>query len=210
MTRSAYYEEMRELARDVRNEYRLATARVTLTDMRRIYRDQGIKIDLWPPKDCMKKLKRLRGAYFCDAECGPSVLVDRNLPEEPRIFTLGHELKHHLRDRTGGAVHCSAGNADTMVEIGAEVFSGELIFPDDLFHDEMRRLGVRTGACAPENLVYLKRDSATTLSYAGLAKRAEFLGYARQGAMAGVQFRNLEERLLGVPAYRARRSAYRS
>jgi len=80
---------MRSLAREVRQQYGLIAPRVLKSDMRRIYKDQSIRIDLWP-----HVFKQIRGAYF-DDECGPTVMLRAALPQDPMIFTMGHELKHH-------------------------------------------------------------------------------------------------------------------
>ncbi len=58
------------------------------------------------------------------------------------------------------------------------------------------------GACTPQVLVHLKRETRTTLSYAGLAKRAEFLGFAERGSLANVKWKKLEEQLFGEPLYK--------
>jgi len=63
---------------------------VLRSDLRRIYRTEGIRIDLWP-----YKFKGLRGAYFND-ELGPTVLLAKGLPQDPMVFTMAHELKHHV------------------------------------------------------------------------------------------------------------------
>lgn len=91
--RSAYYAQMRELAQKVRVENDLTTPRVTRSDMRKIYKAHKIKLDYWP-----HRFKGLRGAYFND-ELGPTVMIAKGLPDDPTIFTMGHELKHHLMDR---------------------------------------------------------------------------------------------------------------
>jgi len=59
MLRSQYYEALKNLARETRAEYGIASVRVLRSDLRRIYSDQGIRIDLWD-----HKLKNLRGAYL--------------------------------------------------------------------------------------------------------------------------------------------------
>lgn len=64
------------------------------------------------------------------------------------------------------------------MEIGAEVFSAELLFPDADFAGHMERLGIKRGGCLPETLVRLKHETGTTLSYAGLAIKAERLWFA--------------------------------
>src|SRR5574341_1033479 len=102
MNRFQYYQEMKGLARQVRAAHRLETPRVLRSDLRRIYREYQIRIDPWP-----YKLKHLRGAYFHD-QIGTAVMIADHLPPEPRIFTLAHELKHHLVDRDLSLAYCSA------------------------------------------------------------------------------------------------------
>lgn len=179
----------------MRRTFGLASPRVRLSDLRRIYKAQNIKIDLW-----RRKLKGLRGAYFCD-ESGASVMIDAKLPPEPRIFTMGHELKHHLFDRqTRDCFESFA--ADDLVEVGAEVFAGELIFPEADFSACCVRLGIQPAACRPEDLIRLKRETETTLSYAGLVKRATRLGFAHGDGLENVHWKKLEEQIYGEPAYK--------
>ena len=191
-----YYEEMKALAREVRAKYGLHGPRILKSDINRIYRDQGIRVDPWP-----HKLKVLRGAYFND-DLGPSVMIAKGLPDEPKIFTLAHELKHHLKDRDLGIAYCAPSNGFRVIEIGAEVFAAELIFPEQDFIDILYQMNIGRGDCTPEALVRLKRKTETTMSYAALAKRAEFLGYALGGSLQGVQYRKLEEHLFGEPLYK--------
>lgn len=200
MTRSEYYDRMRELARSVRDQYGLSTPRVMKSDLRAIYRDKGIRIDLWP-----HKLRQLRGAYFND-EDGPTVMLAKGLPEDPMVFTMAHELKHHLEDATALLSYCDPSNQSEPIEIGAEVFAAEFIYPQDLFAEHLIARGVGFGRCRPEDLVRLKRETRTTLSYAGLSKRAEFLGFSSSGALIGVRWKKLEEQLYGVPLYKRLRA----
>jgi Zn-dependent peptidase ImmA (M78 family) len=113
---------MRMLAGQIRDRYGLQTARVLKSDLRRIYKDQGIHVGLWP-----YKLKKLRGAYFND-ENGASVMLAKGLPDDPAIFTMGHELKHHLVDRESIVSLCDPSNRSAEIEIGAEIFAAELIY----------------------------------------------------------------------------------
>lgn len=196
MNRVAYYEQMRALARQVREEHHLAGTRLLRSDLRRLYRVYGIKIDLWP-----YRFKGLRGAYF-DDDLGPTVLLARHLPPEPLIFTMAHELKHHLVDRGLGLSYCDASNQREPMEIGAEVFAAELIFPERDFVAWLQQRGVGAHQCSPEILVRLKRETQTTLSYAGLAKRAEFLNFAAAGSLARVAWKKLEAQLYGEPFYK--------
>jgi Zn-dependent peptidase ImmA (M78 family) len=127
VNRSAYYSEMKVLARAVREKYGLTTARVQKSHLRAIYRDLGIRIDLWP-----YRLKELRGAYFND-DLGPTVMLAKCLPEDPMVFTMSHELKHHLVDRDITVACCSDRTANKHIEIGAEIFAAEFIYPEQDF-----------------------------------------------------------------------------
>lgn len=198
MNRFAYYESMKALARDVRSRHQLAGPRVSRSDLRRVYKACGITLDL------RSGFKNLRGAYFND-ECGPTVVIDKRLPEDPRVFTMGHELKHHLADRECPGFRCNMANVGTdPVEIGAEVFAAELLFPEADFSALLAEMGVATGSCTPEHLVRLKHETRTTLSYQGLAKRAEFMRLANPGAFDRIQFKKLEEQMFGKPFRRVR------
>lgn len=206
MLRSQYYEALKKLARETRAEYGLTSARVLRSDLRRIYRDQGIRIDLWD-----QKFRKLRGAYFSD-DLGPTVMLYKGLPEDPMVFTMAHELKHHLVDSDLALSYCDPSNQSEAVEIGAEVFAAELIYPEGAFTHDLQAMGITLGHCTPEAIVRLKRSTRTTLSYAGLVKRVEFLGFAAPGAMEGVRWKILEESIFGPPVYKqilARRRSYR-
>ena len=196
MNRSAYYEQMKALARSTRSKYGLATPRVQRSDLRRIYRDQRIHIDLWP-----QRLREVRGAYFSD-ELGSTVMLVKGLPDDPMVFTMAHELKHHLVDRAIRVTCCSERNANEHIEIGAEVFAAEFIFPELDFQNALAAMGITTGKCSPEALVRLKHDTRTTLSYAGLAKRATFLGLASAGTLNQIRWKKLEEQIFGEPVYK--------
>lgn len=184
------------LAREVRTGFGLLTPRVLKSDLRRIYKRYDIHIDLWP-----YKFQKVRGAYFND-ESGVTVLVNRNLPDDPLIFTMAHELKHHLVDSGVVLSYCGSNNESEPIEIGAEVFAAELLFPEQDFITFLTDMGVGYGACRPQHLVELKHNTKTTLSYAGLVKRAEFLGFTNKGGFKGVQWKKLEEKIYGVPIYK--------
>jgi hypothetical protein len=68
VNRSEYYKEMQALARDTRAVYGLTSPRVMKSDLRRIFKDQGVRVDIWSPK-----MRQLRGAYFND-DAGPKLL----------------------------------------------------------------------------------------------------------------------------------------
>ncbi len=129
-------------------------------------------------------------------------MLAKGLPNDPAIFTMGHELKHHLVDRENIVSLCDPSNQSAEVEIGAEVFAAELIYPEQMFRENLLSMGVTVGSCTPQQLVTLKRETQTTLSYAGLAKRAEFLSFAPQNSLGKIAWKKLEESIYGVPFYK--------
>jgi Zn-dependent peptidase ImmA (M78 family) len=170
LTNDYYY--LKTLARKVRVQHGLTSPRVTQVDLQRIYSKEGIEVDFWP-----YRLRYLRGAFFYD-ELGASVMVAGNLPPDPMVFTMAHELKHFLTDKDLGISYCDQSNIGKSLEIGAEIFAAELLLPDKFFVEYMEKMRVRRGQCDPNALVRLKVDTRTTLSYAGLAIKAEQLRYA--------------------------------
>jgi Zn-dependent peptidase ImmA (M78 family) len=187
---------MKLLARQVRAEFNLLTPQVRKSDLRRIYKKHNIHIYLWP-----YKFQKLRGAYFND-EYGVTVMLDSSLPDDPLIFTMAHELKHHLVDGELRLSYCGSNNESEPIEIGAEIFAAELIFPEQDFATRLIAMGVRYGGCKPEHLVKLKHDTKTTLSYAGLAKRAEFMRFATDDVFKKARWKKLDEEIYGVPIYK--------
>lgn len=130
-------------------------------------------------------------------------MVFKDLPNDPKIFTLAHELKHHLLDSDS----CTTVDGSTAIrEISAEVFAAELLLPEKLFIDELflRRVSrnkkedLTTVQLA---IIKMKRETKTTLSYLGLAKRAERLRYAEKGQLIGTKWKKLEEAYFGKPFY---------
>jgi Zn-dependent peptidase ImmA (M78 family) len=200
VSRYQYYEQMKLLARQQRQKYGINGPRVLRADMRRIFREEGIRVDYWD-----RPMKKIRGAYFND-EIGATVMILKNLPPDPCVFTMAHELKHHLADKTMGVVMCEITPASEMIEIGAEVFAAEFLFPESCFKTSMAQMGVNPLGCTAESLVRLKHETKTTLSYAGLVKLAVRLEFAAEGTLPKAGWRKIEERIYGVPFYRARRA----
>ena len=170
-----YYYEMRELAQEVRARNGIEGPDVSMREMWRIYRVEGIE-ELY----FRHGFKQLRGAYFND-ENGVTVLLAGGLPDEPTIFTMAHELKHQLVDCNAGTVLCRTDEEAKRIEIGAEVFAAELLYPEkDFVYDLFRLLRGMPQTVDAEILVELKRKTNTTLSYAALAKRSLLLRLANE------------------------------
>lgn len=205
MTRSAYYQEMKALALEARQRHGVITSSLGLREMRKVYKAEGITLDLWP-----HKLKKVRAAYFLE-DGEPHVLLKKTMPMEPRLFAMAHELKHHLADqdlaRTQRLECAVEFEARSQIEIGAEVFAAEFLFPEVEFLNWAGAL-VSKGACRPEDVVRLKRQCPAKVSYAYLVKRLEWLEFAGPGALHGQNYKKLEEQLYGEPEYK-RIQAYR-
>ena len=201
MGRHAYYEELKGLAREKRVLHRVDTSAFGLREARKIYQAEGIRIDYWT---LTYKIKAL---YMCaDGDC--SIAIQRSLPDEPKLFALIHELKHHYCDREAlgdGEIHCGDYNINEEIEIGAEVFAAEFIYPEAEFAVDIQPLGVNVWEA--EDIVRLKRSSKAKVSYKFICKRLERLGFLVRGQFDRVQFQKLEERMFGAPFYR-RRTAF--
>jgi Zn-dependent peptidase ImmA (M78 family) len=183
-----YYYGMRELALEVRTRNGIEGADVSMREMWKVYRAEGIE-----ELHFRHGFKQLRGAYFND-EYGVSVMLAGGLPDEPTIFTMAHELKHHLVDSQAGTVLCRTDEQIRRVEIGAEVFAAELIYPEkDFVYDLFRLLRGMPQRVTPEVLTELKRKTQTTLSYAALAKRTVLLGLANEKTFHEVRWGKLEK-----------------
>src|SRR5918993_1527198 len=158
MNSQSYYEDLRQLARQVRAEHGLSSPRVLPSDLKRIYAKYGIVLDEWP-----YRFRHLRGAFIND-HLGTTIMIAKGLPQDPMVFTMAHELKHFFRDRDLGISYCDLSNLNKSLEIGAEIFAAELLFPDRDFVRHMEMMRIWRDQCLPKNLIGLKRKTGTTLS----------------------------------------------
>ena len=197
-SRTEYYEAMKKLAGEKRDKYDLAHEKLGLQKMRGIYKAEGVTIDLW------KTSAKIRAVYMCDGG-DPSVLVNKSLPDIPRLFAMAHELKHHYCDQAAlknGQIQCGDYNANEVIEKAAEVFAAEFIFPEQDFVDCAEAMGLERGSVTPEEIVELKRNCGAPVSYTFLRKRLEWFNFIAKGEFAKIQFQTLEEQIYGVPIYR--------
>jgi Zn-dependent peptidase ImmA (M78 family) len=196
--RGQYYEAMKRLAGEKRDTYGLATEKLGLQKMREIYKAEGITIDLW------KTSGRIRAIYMCDGG-DPSVLVNKSLPDVPRLFAMAHELKHHYCDQhslKSGEIRCGDYNANEIIEKAAEVFAAEFVYPEKDFLECVETMRLERGKVTAEDVVELKRNCGAPVSYTFLQKRLEWFRFIDNSAFAKIQFQKLEEQLYGVPIYR--------
>ena len=182
-----YYCEMKELARQVREHYALVSPRVRCSELRKIYRAQGIGLTLWPGK-----VRNLRGAYFND-ELGVNVIVMKELPEDAMVFTMAHELKHHLVD--SGLKPYSKWRFDqpNPIEVGADLFAAELICPEKAFESDLERMRARASECPVDVILRLKKKTGTSLPYRVFRERAVLMGFA-PASMFRVSFWQKQEK----------------
>lgn len=201
MSRRHYYEQLLELAREKRAEHQVDTSSFGLREVRTIFRREEITIDQWP---LSRKVKAL---YMCgDGHC--SVAVQKDLPDEPKLFALVHELKHHYTDREaigGGHLSCGDYEANELIEKGAEVFAAEFIYPEAEFKADLDGSGLAFTAAS--DVVHFKRNCKAKVSYRFICKRLERLGRTDPGQFNGTQFQKLEEQIYGVPFYKRRKLA---
>jgi Zn-dependent peptidase ImmA (M78 family) len=198
MTRDEYFEGLKNLAREKRLYHAVRTNAFGLREIRQIYKTEGIQIDTWPLPPKIKAMYMCSDGHF-------SVAVQKKLPDEPKLFALVHELKHHYVDQeniANGMALCGDYNQNELIEKGAEVFAAEFIYPQAEFLDFVEASGISDWS--PENIVRIKRGIQAKVSYTFIRKRLERLGFIERGEHATVHFKKLEEKMFGMPFWRAR------
>ena len=85
MNTHSYYEDLKQLARQVRAENGLSSPRVLPNDLMRIYAKYDITVDEWP-----YRFRNVRGAFIND-HLGATVMVAKGLPQDPMAFTMAQE-----------------------------------------------------------------------------------------------------------------------
>ena len=128
------------------------------------------------------------------------------IPEQPKLFALIHELKHHYCDRAAlgsGIIHCGDYDRNELIEKGAEVFAAEFIYPEVEFAADFSNVVAATPQ-AP-HIVEFKRSCKAKVSYRFICKRLERLGRISLGSFDAVHFQQLEDQIYGVPFYRRSR-----
>ena len=197
MDKAAYYALMREAARKKREQFSIETGRLGVREIRKIYKREGIIIDIRKLPFCLKAI------YIADGE-DVSVAIRKDLPEEPKIFALMHELKHHWLDQElirAGIVQCGDYNANEVIEKGAEIFAAEFIYPEDEFFTDARKC--QPASWSPEDVVRFKRQhSRAKVSYTFIRKGLERRGLVEPEQFAKIKFQKLEEEIYGVPFYK--------
>lgn len=196
MARAGQFEDLKELAREKRLLHKVDTARFGVREMRAIYKAEGIDIHYRDFKGKIKALYMCGDGYY-------SVALKRGLPDEPKLFSLAHELKHHYRDQDileSEIIWCGDVNMQHPIEQGAEVFASEFIYPIKEFAYDISTLHITNWT--PEYIVNLKRNCKAKVSYFFLRRRLEELGQLEYSQYKDVKFQKLEESLYGVPYHK--------
>lgn len=193
-TKMQHYNEARRCAQETRSRKQIDGFKVGIRDIQRIYREENITYDLVPNSRCPFEFKKIQGMYVAD-EDGTTIVINKRLPKDPRVFTMAHELKHHYMDSDKGEIICYNENS-SMIEIGANVFAAEFVLPDALFKEGLCCVGCNR-VCKPEHLIRLKIGSGTSLSYEGLVKKAVWLDLGIEEDLKKVKYFNLAKKLFG-------------
>lgn len=193
------YARVKQLANEKRILYGVTTRNIGLSLLRKIYKAEGIYL-----RHSTRPLKNLRAAYQSDHN-DPCVLLNGDLPKEARIFSLAHELKHHYFDRTttDDVSFCLRNyNEEPLVEMSAEVFAAEFIWPESEFYQDLATFGLNVATCSPENIVRFKTAYQVPVSYTFILKRLKRLRVVVDSSYDKVQFKKIEEAIYGIPFYR--------
>lgn len=195
--RYSYYSNLKSKAIELRKKHEIEyLRRLTPTLIKNISKKEGINHFISFP---YASFKSIRGAYEYDEIKGGIVYYRSKLPMDPLCFTLAHELKHHLFDRHLGNYLCTDKNQKEEIEIGAEIFAAELLYPEDLFLDDFKNIRKEYKKFAPEILVKLKHRHRTTLSYSGLAKRTSYLNLCENISLSEIKWKYLENKIYPNP-----------
>lgn len=201
---SEYYRQMKLLAEQKRVEFNVASKKMGLKLIREVYKIECIKIDYQNLKS-----SRIRASYFCeDGDC--SVLVKKNLPAVQRLFALTHELKHHFVDRESienGKFECGNYNKNKKIEIGAEVFAAEFIFPELEMRQSLADFGITKETITPKKIVEYKKNCGIPISYTFIKKRITWFRLIKNGEYDNVKFQSIEEGLFPNPFKRTKKKS---
>lgn len=199
--RHIYFEKMKELARQKRELYNVRTAAFGLREVRKIYSAEGVSLDYYQLPSKVKAL------YMC-ADGDRSVAIKKTLPEEPKLFALIHELKHHYceqDDISKGKINCGDYNQNELIEIGAEVFAAEFLYPENEFSQDIQYSRISTWT--PNAVVIFKKHCKAKVSYQFICKRLERLGLISRNQFKDIQFQRLEYQIFGLPYHLRHRFA---
>ena len=193
-----YYRQLKLLAVEKRNEFKVGSKKMGLRLVREIYKKEGITIDYQNVKS-----SRIRASYFCE-DGDLSVLVKKSLPPVQRLFDLVHELKHHFVDRgiiIAGKFECGDYNKNKMVEVGAGIFAAEFIFPEQEMRKSLTNFGLSKTSVTPKKVVEYKISCGMPISYEFIKKRLSFFNMIRVGEYDNVKFGVLENQI-HTPIYK--------
>ncbi len=191
-TEQEYFRQMKLFAHQKRADFSIGSKKICLSLVRQIYKSEKVIIDYVDFRS-----PRIRAVYCCDSG-NPSVGVKKSLPVEPKLFSLLHELKHHLVDRQGilnNEFVCGDYNENKKIEVGAEVFAAEFIFPESAMLISLNTFGISKATITPEQVVEYKRSCGVSISYIYILKRLEFFKIIEKNAYEKIAFKKLEEKL---------------
>jgi Zn-dependent peptidase ImmA (M78 family) len=202
--KSEYYRQLKLLAQQKRAEFNVSSTQIGLRLIRKIYTQEGIKIDYQNVKS-----SRIRASYFCE-DGDLSVLVKKSLPPVQRLFDLVHELKHHFVDRKlmiAGKIECGDYNKNERVEKGAGIFAAEFIFPEKEMLQTLTDFGINRETVTEEKVVEFKVKCGVKISYEFIKKRLKWFGIIEKDTFAKTKFQNIEDELFPNPFKRTKKKS---
>jgi Zn-dependent peptidase ImmA (M78 family) len=142
------WEQGYQLAEDLLEELGDGYVEDSCVDVDHLYQDLGIAV-----QDVRLSDRSIRAVAIAGRHYRPNVLMNRSylyLDEEPRRFTLAHELCHILHDRSYGAQLAMASGpwAPVDVEQRANAFAAMLLMPDPLVEAIVRGLTIPLDSAA--------------------------------------------------------------
>lgn len=191
--KTSQFDALKKLAREKRLLYNVNTSAFGLREVRAIYKAEQIIIDYYPLPN------KIKAIYMCE-DGHYSVAVQKKLPEEPKIFALLHELKHHYCDQDllrKGHIHCGDFNMRDPIEIGAEIFAAEFIYPMEEFAKDISKFNLARWKTI--DVVRFKRSCKAKVSYRYICRRLNELGLMDFSDFDKVQFQKMEYELYGLP-----------
>lgn len=177
-----------DFAKTIRRLAGFQTLRIGARDLKRFMIENApIQIDRWPTGNSVKTL-------WYRSQDSWNLAIDSRLPREPYIWSLAHSLKHVVLDEM---VSGSACNPKEKLCRDANRFAQEFLFPDDIFRSLVREFTGGQRQVSASDMVHIKVQSGTPLSYRTLIYKAERCRLGNSDELLDVDFARVERQIYG-------------
>jgi Zn-dependent peptidase ImmA (M78 family) len=120
-------------------------------------------------------------------------VVMKELSQDAMVFTMAHELKHHLVDSDLKPYSKWRFYQPNPIEVGANLFAAELIYPEQDFQSDLERMKTTAGKRPLDGILRLKNKTKTTLPHRIFRERAVSMGFAPRSEFRVRPWRRLEK-----------------